>query len=372
MAPEPSDWPWFPARDVVGPDGRISADAPVIGAVREVARTLLAPNAAISDMDGVPRRNLDALAAVGAVGPVYEPAVQRELGEIIAGACGTTWFCWTQHRQPTELISTSENEELRDRWADQLSTGHALAGVAFAHIRRSGPRTVTAHRIVGGWELSGDLDWVTSWTIADVVVIVAETDDARLVRVAVQPRRRDGLLADMPMDLAAMGGTHTCPVKLSRLQVPDTDVISVVDKAPWAERDQWGTRNAAPHIFGVTRAAISLLQDTGETRDEPEALELAQLLTDQLHEIRAGAYALIDDLEPDAAAEQRLELRAQALELAMAATSAAVTSRSGSAMRLVDPGQRYAREALFYLVQAQTSETRTASLVMQTRNRRLH
>jgi alkylation response protein AidB-like acyl-CoA dehydrogenase len=372
MAADASQWPWFPTRDLVGPDERVPADDSVLVAAREVASTLLAPTAAVSDMDGVPRRNLDALAAVGALGPVHEPAVQRELGELIAGACGTTWFCWTQHRAPTELINDSENDELRERWGQPLATGRALAGVAFAHVRRPGPATVTARRIVGGWELSGELDWVTSWTIADVIVIFAETDDGRLVRVAVEPRRRDGLLADIPMDLAAMGGTHTCPVKLSRLQVPDTDVISVVDKASWAERDQWGTRNAAPHIFGVTRAAISLLDDTGQRRNEPAAVELAQVLAEQLWAVRTSAYALIDDLAPDAAAEQRLDIRAQALDLAMAATSAAVTARSGGAMRLLDPAQRYAREALFYLVQAQTSETRMASLAVQTRNRRPH
>jgi alkylation response protein AidB-like acyl-CoA dehydrogenase len=321
-------------------------------------------------MDGVPRRNLDALAAVGALGPVHEPAVQRELGEIIAGACGTTWFCWTQHRAPTEMINDSENDELRERWGQQLATGRALAGVAFAHVRRPGPPSVTAQRIVGGWELSGDLDWVTSWTIADVIVVVAETDDGRLVRVAVEPRRRDGLLADIPMDLAAMGGSHTCPVKLNRLQIPDTDVISVVDKAAWAERDQWGTRNAAPHIFGVTRAAIALLSDTGERRDEPVAVELASMLGEQLWQLRSSAYGLIDELPPDVAIEERLDIRAQALNLAMAATTAAVTARSGSAIRLLDPAQRYAREALFYLVQAQTAETRTASLIVQARSRR--
>jgi hypothetical protein len=372
MAAEASQWPWFPSRDSIGPESRVPADNPMLAAALEVASTLLAPTAAASDMDGVPRRNLDALAAVGALGPVYEPAVQRELGEIIAGACGTTWFCWTQHRAPTELINESENDELRERWGEELATGRALAGVAFAHVRRSGPPTVTARRIVGGWELSGELDWVTSWTIADVIVIVAETDDGRLVRVAVEPRRRDGLLADMPMDLAAMGGTHTCPVKLNRLQIPDDDVISIVDKTQWAERDQWGTRNAAPHIFGVTRAAISLLQETGERRNEPAASELAEVLSEQLSAIRSTAYTLMDDLAPDVAAEQRLEVRAEALDLAMAATSAAVTARSGGAMRLLDPAQRYAREALFYLVQAQTSETRTASLAVQTRNRIPH
>jgi hypothetical protein len=167
-----------------------------------------------------------------------------------------------------------------------------------------------------------------------------------------------------------MGGSHTCPVKLNRLQVPDSDVVSIVDKAPWAESDQWGTRNAGAHMFGVTRAAVSLLRDTGERRDEPAAVELAEILAEQLWLIRSSAYTLIDDLAPDAAADERLTARAEALDLAMAATSAAVTARSGGAMRLLDPAQRYAREALFYLVQAQTAESRTASLGVQSSNRR--
>jgi alkylation response protein AidB-like acyl-CoA dehydrogenase len=226
--------------------------------------------------------------------------------------------------------------------------------------------------MTGGWELTGELDWVTSWTIADVIAIVAEVDDGRLVRVVVEPKRRDGLLADVPLELAAMGGTHTCPVQVRRLQVPDIDVISVIDKVRWSELDSFGTRNAGAHMFGVTRAAIALLQQTGEQRDHEPSLELAAALVDRVRTIRREAYSLIDDAEPGDYTEDRVRLRAQALDLAIKATTAAVAARAGAAIRLTDPAQRFAREALFYLVQAQTLETRTASLTELQRSLQQH
>ncbi len=358
----PSGWASFPTVDPVGPDSRVATDSALLARVRDLGSKLLAPTAATSDEHGVPRSHLDALATIGVLGPVAPAPEQREISELIAGSCGTTWFCWTQHRAPTQWIRESPNAAVRTRWGTALAAGTALAGVAFAHVRRAGIPTVSATRSDDGWIFSGTLDWVTSWSIADIIVVVGETDDGQLVRAAVEPKRRDALLAGLPLDLAAMGGTHTCPVTLNNLFVPDSDVVAIIDKAAWLEADAVATANASPQIFGVTRAAISLLHDTAGHRNQYEALELAGVLAKRLDEIRDEAYDLIDNAAPGESLQRRVELRAAALSLAVSATTGAVTARAGAAMRLSDPAQRLARESLFYLVQAQTPQTREATL----------
>ena len=362
-APVAQPWPWFPNLDPVGPDAAAPPTSELLTRVADLGADLLAPSAAMSDAAGVPRSHLDALASIGALGRPAEPAEQREIAELIAGSCGTTWFCWTQHRAPTDIVNDSDNLAVVTRWADALTSGTALAGVAFAHVRRPGPPAVRATRDrAGGWVLEGELDWVTSWSIADVVVVVAETDDHKLVRALIEPHEQPGLVADPPMALAAMGGTHTCPVHLRGLRVPADNIASVVDKDEWAARDSMATVNASPHIFGVARAAIALLQQTGEQRNQSQALDVAHALAEQVRDIRREAYAFVDDVPADRFREQRLRLRANALAIAVTATSAAVTARAGGAVRLSDPAQRYAREAMFYLVQAQTPDTRAALL----------
>lgn len=360
MPDVPTSWPWFPSVDPLGPANAEAVSHENVAKVLDLAIETLAPTAAASDIDGVPRHHLDALAAAGVLGPSFEPAVQREIAEILSGACGSTWFCWTQHRTPTDWITASPNELVRGRWADGVASGKYLAGVAFAHIRRPGPPGVTATRRDGGWRVSGHLNWVTSWTIADVIAIAAETDDGQLVRFVTEPKRREGLLADLPLELSAMGGTHTCPVQLDNLFVRDADVIDVVSKAEWAHRDEIGTANAAPHLFGVTRAALGLLLATAEQRHDEAARDLALALVERTRSVRRNAYELAD--LPEDHLEDRLHLRAVALDLATTATTAAVAARSGEAVRLSDPAQRLAREAMFYLVQAQTASLRAQTL----------
>jgi hypothetical protein len=55
-------------------------------------------------------------------------------------------------------------------------------------------------------------------------------------------------------------------------------------------------------------------------------------------------------------------LRAQITELVVRTANALIAARSGSALLLSSPEQRWAREAAFHLIQAQTTGVRTAQL----------
>ena len=72
----------------------------------------------------------------------------------------------------------------------------------------------------------------------------------------------------------------------------------------------------------------------------------------------------MDDVAPSEALDERVALRARSLILLQRITATRVAAQGGSAMLLLSSAQRWAREGLFHLVQAQTQPLR-ASLLEQ-------
>ena len=294
-------------------------------------------------------------------------AVGRELNELLAAASGALWFVTTQHRSPAEVAASTTNPAVRDQWAQSLSTGEALGAVSFAHLRRPGFPAVRATQEGDGWRVEGRLDWVTSWGLADVLLLMSETADGEVVQAMIPAKKTKGLVIGAPLPLAAMAGTATVGAELKGLKVTSDQVGAVLSKPKWAALDAQRTANASPAVFGVLRATLSSLEQVGQLRGAPEAVSLAHRWSDRTREIRGRAYALMDGVPPTERMQERVLLRAEALHLAQQATSALVAVSGGKAMLLTSPAQRWAREALFYLVQAQTLPLRQNLLALYNR-----
>lgn len=350
----------FPIDDVVGADG-----APAPASVHEFIADLISTKAAIFDRGGVPREVLLELGTRGLLGTPHEPPeAQRELTELIAGADGDTWFCWAQHATPLRTLDAASSPGAwAARWLTPLQTGTAIAAVAFAHLRRPDHPNPVAHRDTHGWRISGTLDWVTSWDIADVVLIMARVADHDRVLQVLIPAGHGTPLAGVSvgpiLDLVAMRGTHTRPARLADVFVPDEYVVDVVDFHDWRRSDDAKTVDASPAIFGVTRGAVAQLAQLAQQRSSPTLHHLAQSLTTECRQVRARAYALAADEEQR---DARLGLRAHALDLVLRASSSVITAQAGSAMLSGEDAERRMRTALFLQVQAQTGLTREASL----------
>jgi alkylation response protein AidB-like acyl-CoA dehydrogenase len=340
----------------------------------------LAAAAADSDRWGVPRSAIDALARSGLLGrPLESPPLARELAERLFMADGSLTFCWLQHQMPLRrldhAVATPEAPaavDLRQRWLDSVASGRALAAVAFAHLRRPGPPNPVATRVSGGWVLEGELDWITSWDIADLALICVRCADSsgdRVVGVVLpagasgEPLPSGFSLGD-PLRLLAMGGTHTRPARLDGVRVPERMVLFVEPFSAWSAADAIGVCRVSPIVFGCMRGAIADLHAVATARGDQTALALAQTLAQEGQQVRRNAYALLDDpggSSPKGQRRHRL-LRSQALDLAMRCAQAAVVARAGAAMRTGTASERRLREATFLLVQAQTADSRQASL----------
>lgn len=374
--------PAFPGVDPVGPAAPVDGH-PLVAAARDLAAAVLAPGAADADRYGVRRETVDALAAAGllglgapsdAGGSAAPADVVREITELLAGADCSTWFCWAQHQGPVRALAAASGEALPQvadlrRWLlPELAAGRVVSGVAFAHVRRPGPPALVAEPVAGGWRLSGSLDWVTSWDIADVVLVSAQAGegaDARLVRGFLDTAPQPGLSVGEVLDLVAMAGTHTRPLRLDGVHLPETRVVSVEPRDAWLAADADRTVDASPSAFGLTRAVVAELAQLAATRPIPRLDRQSADLAAECRTLRARAYACADDAGrhgPGHRVEERLAARAHSLELAQRCSATLVTALAGAGVLGGRPAGRWAREALFLLVQAQTARTREASL----------
>lgn len=358
--------------DVVGADAAVG-DWRLSPAAEDVLAGI-AKRAAQSDAEGIPRSEIDALASVGLLGTPLDPvARQREVAERIAMADASVWFCWAQHQTPMKTLAAAEPgdhaplvDEIKARWLSGLQDGTFLGSVAFAHLRRPGTPNPVAERVHGGWAITGTLDWVTSWDIADVMLLMvrgsgdyANSIICCYLAAGRDPAYLEGLHVHEPLKLLAMSGTHTRPMTLDAVKVPDTNVAALMDFDAWSAADAMKTIDVNPATFGVIRGALADLHATGVTRGDDQIIKLAQSLGERVIELRRAAYSAIDD---DAPSDERIEMRARALELAVQSTTAVVTAQAGAAMRSGCSAERRVREAMFLQVQAQTSVTRAASL----------
>ena len=347
------------------------ADGDLVARARRLADTLLRPAAERVDRTAVPRSHLDAWAAAGllgvagprAYGGAQAPAaVQREVAAVMAGACGSTWFVATQHTLPVTALAASDNAELRDRRLAALCSGELLSGVAFSHLRRPGPPAVLATRVDGGWRFDGAVSWMTGWGLCDLVLLAGRTAGDEVVFVLVEAREAPGLKVSAPLALAAMGATRTVALALDDLRVADADVVEVTGADAWLAGDALRTANASPNVFGLQRECVHRLAETASARDDGTAAALAHALGQEGARLRRVAETLLEDVEPQDLVEDRLAVRASALELALRSATALVAATGGAAMSLDAAPQRLAREAVFYLVQAQTPPVRQAVL----------
>ena len=288
-------------------------------------------------------------------------------------ADASVWFCWAQHQTPLKTLATARTgdhapvvEELQARWLSGLRTGRYLGAVAFAHLRRPGAPDPIAERVHGGWSITGRLDWVTSWDIADVMLVMvrASGDYADKIVCCYLAAGRDpayltGMHVEEPLKLLAMSGTHTRPIVFDAVKVPDTNVAALADFDEWSRADAHKTVDVNPACFGVIRGAVQELHEIGDRRQDEQLLELVETLSLRARDLRRRAYAAVDAGGP---ADERVALRAQALHFAVETSTAVVTARAGAAMYSGCSAERRVREAMFLQVQAQTARTRAASL----------
>jgi hypothetical protein len=348
--------------------------SPLWRAAQRLAADLLAPHAAEVDATTVPRSHLDALGQAGLLGvgasgedgPAASPVLVRRIQQVLAGADCATWFVSAQHHGTVRMVADSD-ADCRPEVLPRLVTGEKIAGTAFAHLRRWPDRPVEAERVPGGWKFTGVAPWYTGWDLNDVCSLGGATATGEVVFALVEARPQPGLTASDPLRMAAMTATCTVRLRFDELVVPDSRILSRTPIELWLRADRRQTVNPNPAVFGVTEAAIRQLATRSEEADLAVGVAAAHRLAERLAAAQAEADHLLDDVPPDEAHDARLAFRAEAQRLMVDATTALVVAGAGRSLTSTDPAQRWAREAAFLLVQAQTRPAREALLRQWTR-----
>jgi len=347
---------------------------PVVAEAMRIADETLAPDAqAIDRCELVHRDRFAALAEggfFGIAGPTelghfdLAPREARRVIAAIGGGCGATFFCWVQHHGVVRTVRSSSSAALRDELLPELCTGDKFAGVAFAHLRRTDRRAVTARRVAGGWQFDGHAPWATSWGIADVFAIAAESDDGSVVWGLVAGSGSESV-HPAPLSLPVFASTGTVALAFDGCIVPDDQIIAVGDLAEWRAADRVRASIGQPAVLGVAERAIRRLGASARGDDDPGS-SAARSLTDEL----AGRWhrddELLDTMSTGATSDETIgdasTHRAECLDLAQRATTALLAASGGGGLELSHPAQRLAREAMFYVIQAQTGDGRKATL----------
>jgi alkylation response protein AidB-like acyl-CoA dehydrogenase len=307
---------------------------PIIDVARKLADELLFPTALETDAaDLVPQSHLDTFAGAGLYGLTGAaeyggisadfPTV-CEVVETLASGCLTTTFVWAQHLSPVWLLSSTPEEELRERWLRKLCAGEVRAGIALSAFRPDRPH-VRAERVEGGWLFDGVAPWVTGWGRNDLLLTSALSADGRLVRALADAREGETVSARR---LRLVGANASGTVELTFRQhfvASDRVVTDEAYVAPPAY-DGGGRLNGSLSL-GVARRCCALIG--------PSPLDA------ELAERRAQLDSASDETMASA--------RAAATELAYRAAGALAVATGSRSLLVENHAQRLIREATFLL-----------------------
>jgi alkylation response protein AidB-like acyl-CoA dehydrogenase len=266
----------------------------------------------------------------------------------LAGACMTSCFLLSQRDAACRRLRDSGNEELCSELLPALACGERFATVGLSQLTTSrqhlGP-TLSARAAGTGFMIDGVIPWVTGAGHAEHIVIGAVLEDRRQV-LLVLPTSLPGVRVGAALELMALRGSMTAEVHCDHVHLERRWLLAgPAEQVMPAGRGGTGGLETSCLALGLAAAAIEYLRREGEARTPlaAPADRLEQKLQRAREEIRQLAAG---HNTPDAAAA----LRGRANTLVLQATQAALTASKGTGFVRPHPAQRWARQALFFLV----------------------
>lgn len=269
--------------------------------------------------------------------------------EQLASACATTAFILSQRDAAVRRIRDSGRDDLCRELLRPLACGGRFATVGLSQLttsRQHGAPALRASDSAKGFVLDGVMPWVTGADQADHVIAGAVLDDGKQAML-VLPTGASGVTVGPPMDLASLAGSRTCEVRCDRVTVDRHWLLAGPADSVIKSGSRGGTGGLETSCLalGLAGAGIEFLRTESNAR--PELTELADKLDGTRQRIRGDMHGLAAG---GATPADALELRASANALVLRATQAALTAGKGAGFVHPHPAQRWARQALFFLV----------------------
>ncbi len=266
----------------------------------------------------------------------------------VASGSLTAAFILSQHDAAVRRLMLSSDRPTATYWLDAISTGEAFATVGLSQLTTSRRAGLVARAVLpGNFELHGAMPWVTAAERADVFVGGAMLEGGGQILFAL-PADRPGVTVRPAYELAALGASRTSEVGCDRVELAESDLLAGPSPDVMQTGPSVGTGGLETSALAVGQALAAL--------EGLEALgaEAGSTLAEPVGALRKAWEALRDDLDANARgladAPNSAAIRTQANALVLRVTQAYLTARKGSGFLKSDPAQRWARQALFFLV----------------------
>ena len=296
--------------------------------------------------------------------------------EQLAGACLTSCFILSQRDGACRRIRDSGNAQLCQELLPPLARGERFATVGLSHLTTSRQHVQPAltAKIQGDtFILNGAMPWVTGAAQADHLITGAVCDDGRQI-LLVLPRHAKGVQVGPPLELMALAGSITAEVHCENVQVDRRWLLAGPTERVMAQgkgKGGAGGLETSCLALGLVGAALRYLQEESAAR--PDLRPSVQRLQKEFSELRNEMYRLAEaGANPQTSSAGRdsggqgapggrgsgradspdpaIVLRGQANTLVLRATQTALTAAKGAGFLKNHPAQRWARQAMFFLV----------------------
>ncbi|HZU36113.1 MAG TPA: acyl-CoA dehydrogenase family protein [Gemmataceae bacterium] len=284
--------------------------------------------------------------------------------ERLASACLTTCFILSQRDAAVRRLVASRHSDLCAELLPALARAEKFTTVGLSQLttsRQFGGPALTARLTDDGLVFNGMMPWVTGALAADYFITGAATDDGQQV-LAVLPRVLDGVHVEPALPLMALQGSITAQVRCNDALVDRHWLLAgPAPQVMGSGKGGTGGLETSCLALGLAGAAIDYVH--AESQKRPEYKVVGARLEQARQRLRQEMHHLA---EAGATSETAATLRARANTLVLRATQTALTVSKGTGFLRTHPAQRWARQALFFLVWSCPRPTAEATLAYLT------
>jgi alkylation response protein AidB-like acyl-CoA dehydrogenase len=288
----------------------------------------------------------------------------------LARADLTTTFVLTQRNAACQRLAASPNRRLQERLLPLLARDEIFATVGISHLTTSrqylATAAVTARPCEGGFELNGEIPWVTGGARADVLVTGGTLLGGEQLLAALDTRQH-GVEVAPAVELLALNGSSTGLVQLRGVRVTLDDLVH--EPTPQVLKQganlTAGSLSTSALALGHAWGAIDDLAEEAQTR--PELQEFVAPLQAEVEVLRAELLAATQPESCNGLGNVNERLRTRANSLVLRSTQVLLAATKGAGYVASHRAGRLVREALFFLVWSCPQPVVTANLRELTR-----
>ena len=279
-------------------------------------------------------------------GTERNPVDRQIIMEEIASSCLTTAFILSQREAAVRQILKGPIP-LQERYLPLLANGTAFMTVGLSQLTTSrqhlGPALRATRISSGGYQLNGEIPWVTGADQAAAIVVGATLPDSAQIML-VLPTDVAGVSIEPPLPLSALVGSRTSLIRCQKVVV-DSDCLLAGPTESVLGKIGGGGLDTSCLAIGLAQAGWEFINHEANLRGDLTAP--AARLNEAIGKARGTLHALA---QGEADSDRTMALRVTSTQLALRTSQAGLMVAKGAGFIEPHAAQRRARQALFFLV----------------------